>query len=476
MARNVARGSLLGMLGQGWHLVTAFLLYAFLARRLGPALFGQWSLVLSLLAWFEVFVTSAIARVTTKEISESPDDAARVTHAAYLGQTVVAAVVVAVVVVAAGPIAAALAAPSLAPLIRISTLDIPLYGLLTIASAVVLGRQRYERQGIAWFAYATAKAGLIAAFVLAGASVPGALVANALSSLVGFAALFLAPGPRTDRLAGTWALARGMLVASWPFLAVALLDGVGQHVDLWLVSGIVSVPTQVGLYAAATVLAGIPLFLFLGLNRVIFPSVIEARASGDVERADRYATQAFRTAVIISVVAVALAVAVGRQAIEVVYSSLYDAAYVPLALLMVAGTGRTLQAVCTEVLLAQARRGTALVILAGTVLLEIVAVAVLAMRAGAAGAAAGAAVAGVAAAAFASLALTRSLGAAPLATFARSVAAAGAVGGVLALASPPAPWLALALPLAVAAYVALLLAMREFSPDDLAAMRAAVGR
>lgn len=476
MARNVARGSLLGMLGQGWHLVTAFLLYAFLARRLGPTVFGEWSVTLSLLAWFELFVTSAIAKVVTKEISESPDDAATIQHAAYFGQTAVAAVVVGVVLAIADPLAAALGTPGLAPLIRLSTLDVPLYGLLTIASSVVLGRQRYERQGVAWLVYASAKAGLIAVLVWLGFSVQGALVGNALSSLVGFAALFLPAGGGIAKPAALSRVARGLLAASWPFLAIALIEGVGQHADLWLVSGIVSSGVPVGLYASATVLASVPVFLFLGLNRVIFPSVVEARAAGDVARADAYTTQAFRTALVVSVLAVALVAATGRQIIEVVYSPTYSEAFVPFVLLMVAGTGRTLQAVCTEVLMAQGRRGAALGILAGTVAAEVVAVAVLTELFALEGAAAGAALAALLAAALAALALRGSLGLAPLATFARCVLAGGVVGAVLAFADPPAAWIVLALPLAVAVYAGLLAALGEFGPEDRAAMRAAIGR
>ncbi|HEX9093004.1 MAG TPA: oligosaccharide flippase family protein [Coriobacteriia bacterium] len=476
MAKNVARGSLLGMAAQGWHMVTAFLLYAYLARQLGPVLFGEWRVVLSLLAWFEVFVTSAVVRVATKAISEAPDDAPRLARAAWVGQAVVAGTVFVAVEIAAGPVALVLAEPALAPLIRIAALDIPLYGAFVAASATVLGLQRYERQAVAWLVYATAKAVLIAALVVVGFSLAGALVGNALSSLVGLAAMFVATRSDRSRPASLWPVAASMLVASVPFLALSLIEGVGQHVDLWLVSGLVADRAPVGLYAAATVLAEVPVFLFLGLNRVIFPSVARARAEGDPERADAYATQAVRTAVIVTVMAVAFVAASGREAIRLVYSSAYVGAFVPLVLLMAAGLGRTVQATCTEVLMAEGRRRAALGILASTVVLQVALVAQLIARFGMTGAAAGTAVSALVAALACGVALRRSVGWRPLATLARSAVAAAAVGAVLLYAQPSAAWLLAALPVAVAAYMAALAGLREFSSEDVASMRAAIGR
>lgn len=476
MAKNVARGSLIGMVGQGWHMVTAFLLYAFLARRLGPDLFGQWRLVLSLLAWFEVFVASALVKVVTREIGARPAEGARISRAAYLGQSLVALAVFAAVQAAAGPIAGLLGDATLAPLIRIAALDIPLYGMLSIASAIVLGRQRYERQGVAWLIYATAKAGLIAGLVAAGFSVQGALVGNALSSVVGFAAMVTWRARPRFEYAGALRLVREMLVASVPFLALSLIDGVGANADLWLVSGLVANGAAVGLYASAVVLAEVPVFLFLGLNRVIFASVVTARAEGDCDGADVYATAAVRTAIVVTVFAVAVVASVGRQTIQLVYSSAYAGALVPLIWLMVAGMGRTVQATCSEVLMAQGRRRVALGILGATVLFEIVAVSLLTVRYGLVGAAAGTAASAAVAGVAAGLALRRATGTRPLLTLARSVAAALVVGAALALLAPSPVLLLAAVPLAAAAYAGILWLTREIGPRDLASMRAATGR
>lgn len=478
MARNVARGSLLGLVGQFWHLVTAFLLYAFLARRLGPALFGEWRVALSVLAWFEIVVTSSVSKVITREIGRSPEAAARFGRAGYIGQTLAAIGVFAVAQAAAGPVAAALADPALEWLIRIAAFDIPLYALMMAASAVVLGRERYERQGIAWIVYATAKAALIAGAVAAGYSVPGALAANALSSLVGFGALFVRVGADTSGRGELWRTVRWALVASVPFLVLGLVQGVGAGADLWLVSARVRDEVAIGLYASATVLAEVPVFLFIGLNRVIFPSVAAARAAGEGIRADAYASQAVRAGLIVTVFGVAFVAALGRPVLELVYSAAYVPAFLPLVLLMVAGAGRTIQATCIELLMADGRRTRALVVLGGTVVAEVAAVIVLADRFGIVGAAAGTALASSVAAVVTAALLRSAVGIRPIGTLARSLAAGAAVSAALwwcasAIAPVLLPVLAVVGGLA---YAGLLAALREFEGEDVATLRAAVGR
>lgn len=477
LRRNVARGALLGIAGQAWHLVTAFLLYAFLARRLGPATFGQWRVVLSVLVWFEIVVNAGMVKVVTKAITEASEKRASAERASYAGQMLLAAGAFALVEVLAGPIAALLSDPSLAPYLRIAALDIPLYALFLVASAVVLGEQRFERQAVSWIVYATAKFVAIAVLVAVGFSVQGALIGNALSSVVGFAAVFTPwrRGDATRREIGQ--LTRWMLAASVPFLTVSLLEGLVQSTDLWFVSAIVGNGLLVGLYASASVLAEIPMFLMTGLNRVLFPSVARAGAEGDARLAGHYAVQGVRTAIIVTVFGVAVAAATGRLALELVYSSVYAGAFVPLVILVFAAVGRTVRAACAEVLMATNRGRLAVASLAGAFVLEVALLAVLAPRYGLVGAAAGGAAAALAAGGAAAFLIRASLGVRPLLTLGRCTVAAAFVGVALAYLTPNAPIaLFVAFPLAAVLYLALLRLLREIDADDVASIRMAMER
>lgn len=474
---SVARGSVLGMVGQGWHLLTAFALYAYLARELGPALFGRWGVVLSVLAWFELFVTAGAAKVATKRISEEKTQAGGIAGGTYVAQAVVGAALFLAVVLLAPLLADLLGHPAFTTLLRVSALDIPLYGAFMAASAVVLGTGRYGRQGIGWIVYSSAKAGLVATLVALGYSVTGALIGNALASVVGLAAMALPRGKSVAvDFSGSRSTAYALTLASGPFLALALLEGFVQHVDLWLVSGIITRRVDVGLYAAATVLAEIPVFLFLGLNRVIFPSVAGARAAGCLELADRYTAQAVRAALIITAMGVGLAAGAGRQVLEFVYSRPYAAGFIPLVFLMSAGLGRTVQATCTEVLMAQDRRRLAVGILFGTVVAEVAFVVLGSVTRGITGAAIGAAAATVSSGFIALMSLRGAFGMSMAGTAVRAITSSGVLAWVLALFNPPAGLMPLVILGVSGAYVGLLLAAGEFTARDREMVRAIVGR
>ena len=477
MRKNVARGALLGIAGQAWHLITAFLLYAFLARRLGPAGFGQWRVVLSVLVWFEIVVNAGLVKVATKAITEAPEKRASTERASYAGQMLLAAAAFLLVQVLAGPIAALLSDPPLAPYLRLAALDIPLYGLFLVASAVVLGQQRFERQAVSWIIYATAKFVAIAVLVAVGFSVRGALIGNALSSVVGFAAVFV-PWHRSDASGGEIReLTRWMILGSVPFLAVSLLEGLIQSTDLWVVSAVVGNAVLVGFYASASVLAEIPLFLMTGLNRVLFPSVARAGAEGDARLAGHYAVQGVRISLMVTLFSVGVIASTGRLALELVYSNAYAGAFVPLVILMVAAVGRTVRAACAEVLMATDRNRLAIAGLAGAFVLEVVLLAALVPRFGLVGAAVGSALAALLAGGSAAFMIRSSLGLQPLITLARCALAAGGVALALAYLTPPAPLaLLVAYPLAAALYLALLRLTGEIGADDVASIRAALAR
>jgi O-antigen/teichoic acid export membrane protein len=455
--------------------VTAFLLYAYLARVLGPTLFGEWTVVLSILSWLEILVAAGLVKVATKAISENPDSTPRFARAVYAGQIAISVTVAAVVAFAADPIAGVLGNPALAPLIRVAVLDVPLYAVFMAASAVVLGRQRYFRQGVAWIVYASAKAGLIAGFVYAGMGIQGALVGNALSSLVGLMAIYTVVGGSREPLAKLVPSVRWMAAAAVPFVVLSLVQGVAQYADLWIVSARVEESAAVGLYAAATVLAEIPVFLFLGLQRVIFPSISSARASGDTKRADEYAVQSVRAAVLVSVLAVAFVAAAGRQVIELVFSATFVAAYLPVVMLMVAGAGRTIYGTCAEILMARDSRKAAMSLVGATVVLEVVTVACAANTFGIRGAAIATAVSMSAGAVAAVVVLRATVARRALATLVRAVLAAAVVGFALYAIGPSVAGAVIAVPFVAAAYVGLLWLLREFDARDVSSIRDVIG-
>jgi stage V sporulation protein B len=473
---SVARGTLLGIGGQAWQIATAFILYKFLAHQLGVAGFGTWRLVLSVLMYFELFVNSGLVKVVTKRIADSPRDAPALERSAYLGQGALAFALFAIALILAGPIAAGMRDPSLAFLIRIAALDIPLVGAFTVATAILLGVHRFERQALGTTIYATAKFVAIGLLVWKGFSVPGALLGNAFASVVGFAVVFSPWGISDVTLRKAARDAGSMAAYSMPFLAQTMLEGVWSYVDLWFVGSMVSPATAVGLYGAAVAIRELPGMLFAGLHRTIFPSVSASHAENDERLVARYTTQAMRLTVMATVFGAALAASTGAQALTFVFSPLFAAGALPLAILMAGECGQNVRATGGEVLMAQGRRRTVLAVMTVGAALEIAMLALLTPRYGLVGAASAAAITAVAAGGAFVYVLRALVGWRIARTLVGSLAAAVVVGVLLAWWHPAVLWLPVAYVLAAVVYAGVLLAVREVGKDDVASVRAAMGR
>ncbi|HEY5547987.1 MAG TPA: oligosaccharide flippase family protein [Coriobacteriia bacterium] len=477
MARttSLARGTVLGVVAQVWQLLTAFLLYHYLSTSLGPAGFGEWRVTLSVLNYFEMLVTGGIVQVASKRLAEDPDAALRIERGAYLAQMLSAGLLFLALEVGAGLIAGALRDPRLEPLIRIAALDIPVVAAFLLAGNLRLGRQQFARQVAGMLVYATVKFLAIGGLVWLGFSVPGALIGNALSSIAGFAVLFVPWRGTGLRIRGTFAEARGMGIAAVPFLVQNLFSGVASDGDLWFVKAL-SGSTAAGLYGAAAALAETTSFLSAALSRVLFPSVARAGAEKSEALVARYTMQGVRMALLVTVLGVAVIAATGAEALTLVYTAAFAAAAVPFTLLMVASVGRNVRATCISVMMARGHRRQALAIVIVTTAAELALLAIVIPVFGQIGAAGVAAVAGLSAGAAAVWYLRELLGRRVLWTLVRASVAAAVVGVVLALVHPTGFWLFPAYAVACLAYALVLLLLREFDADDLASLRGATRR
>ena len=474
MARkaSLARGTMLGVTAQVWHLLTAFVLFHFLSKELGPAGFGKWRVALSVLLYFEMVVDTGIVQVATKRLAEAPDDAPRLERAAYLGQAVLAGVLFVAAMVLAGPIASALNDPSLEFLLRIAALDIPLVAAFMIAGAILLGHHRFGRQAFGMSVYATAKFLAIGFLVWKGFSVPGALIGNAIASVVGFAVMFQFWPRARVKLQETVAEARGMGVAAVPFVGQTLIAGVEYESALWFVQAFAGSVSS-GLFGAAAALAEIPTFLFAGLSRALFPSVARADAEKDEALISVYMTQSLRLALLVTVLGIAVIAATGEALLTFIYTAAFAGAAVPFAILMVASCGRNVRATCTDVMMARGRRKAVLTLLAASTVLEVVLLFIAVPRYGLVGAASAAAIAAVIAGIVGVYAVRQLVRPRVGLTLLRSIVAAAIVGAGLAMLAPSGVWLIPAYVAAALVYAALLIALQELDRADLDSIRAA---
>ncbi|MFO1068998.1 MAG: oligosaccharide flippase family protein [Geminicoccaceae bacterium] len=250
-----------------------------LGRELGPALFGAYSVVYSVLLAVETLGRLGIPQAINKLVAEEPDGSLRAGRAG---------ITVGMLVFGTLFVAFFLLSPWLARWFniddgghsfRVASLDIPFFGLFFIVNAILNGRQRFLAVAVVNGIYALIKAlGIMALAAADRTSVDGALLINALGSAValGIAAVMTGAGTWRPSFDGSRPLLRLAVPVTLRALGSQLLTSIG----LWSLAfaGAAVAGDAKGLFAAALSLARLPNVVALGITGVVLSSMSRALA------------------------------------------------------------------------------------------------------------------------------------------------------------------------------------------------------
>lgn len=250
-----------------------------LGRQLGPALFGAYSVVYSVLLAVETLGRLGIPQAINKLVAEEPDGSLRAGRAG---------ITVGAVVFGTLFVAFFLLSPWLARWFniddgghsfRVASLDIPFFGLFFIVNAILNGRQRFLAVAVVNGIYALIKAfGILALAALDRTSVDGALLINALGSAVALAVAAVMTGAATWR--PSFDGARPLLRLAVPVTLRALGSQLLTSIGLWSLAfaGAAVAGDAKGLFAAALSLARLPNVVALGITGVVLSSMSRSLA------------------------------------------------------------------------------------------------------------------------------------------------------------------------------------------------------
>jgi len=263
-----------------------------LARGLGPAAFGVYGVVYSLLLASEQVLRFGIPQAMTRLIGGGlAQDPARLEATGVWLALLVNLAGFAVLWAAAPALAGWLNLEDGALYIRIAILDLPFFGVYRVLTHSLSGRRNFRASGLATCVYGISRAAGIAVLLAMDAlTIPGALIANAAASLIGL--LFAAPFAGAKSFRPTVSERRSVAATAVPItisdVAVQCLLGI----DLWLLSATgdsLAVGVR-GEYVAAMNLARGPNLIAFVLVTVLVPLIARAQSTGQHEAAQRLVT------------------------------------------------------------------------------------------------------------------------------------------------------------------------------------------
>ena len=269
MVRRLVQGSVLHLSAQLFLTLCTYVVAVVLARSLGPAAFGIYGIVYSLLMTTEFVGRFGIPQASGKLMAELPAQHDRIAASGLTISLSAYLVLFAGMWLAAPAIAAIFGIPEGAGLLRLAFWDIPIYGAFFVLWHILNARRRFLIESTSFVLYALTKVVGISILVWIGPTLRDAFIVNIASSLV--AALFI--GWFVGRMPWRFSLAesRRIMQLAMPIGILTVGLQLLPTIDLWMLSAIgnYSDDAVLGYYVAALSIARIPNFISNGLNAAL---------------------------------------------------------------------------------------------------------------------------------------------------------------------------------------------------------------
>lgn len=312
---------------------TGFVTAVFLARELQPAGYGIFALVTQFVIWTEYLLVSGLENTTVKFLSGSSNTKPLINtvYLIYAGAGCAAALAV---ILIAPPIALLIKAPETAPLLRLLSLDIPLFALAHAGRHCAVGCRNFRHNAAMRSTYWISRLIFIILFVSTGLSIRGALFGLIAASFSEAVLGFFLVRPAFFR--GGFA----PLTRFWHFLAPLQLAEINKRLlvqELIVLKALGASAAVAGQYGAAKNLALVPILLSRALKPTLL-SVLNYTKHEDESAAREIAVTALRSLFWI-LPAVAAIAAGAEEIVSFIFGPAYAGAAALFSLLLFAGMG-----------------------------------------------------------------------------------------------------------------------------------------
>jgi PST family polysaccharide transporter len=302
-------------------LASGYVITVLLARELGPAAYGTYGLIMSLLLWLEGVVGLGIPRATTTLLpgSEHATIIAQSAHVLLLGTSLL---LFALCWLFASDVAQFFAIQDGTRLFRIATLALPFFGVYLAYQGILQGRGWFWSLTISLIIYSVAKLLGVLSLLIIGFSVAAALVVNVLATVAPLVYLIGKSPPQFFFPARPFL--RRILALAVPLSIFELAFQLLLSGHLWLLQRVSDASDIVlGYYVAALNIGRLPMLVTTVLSGVVLASMSLALARRDDALAQRYLQSASRFVLVVVLPSCALGALHARELMILIYSEAY---------------------------------------------------------------------------------------------------------------------------------------------------------
>ncbi len=368
-----------------WSLVVlaGYVLRVWLARYFGPSIYGIYGLIITILFWFEVFVNNGIPYAVSKFVSGQRKKANNILWTGGRIQCIVALIIFIIAFLSAPFLAKIYKNSDLTNYLRVASIDILIYGFYHLLASYQNGLQKYKNQAIIYVTYVCTKLGCVIVLVSLLDSLYGAIFANIIGSVVGFIIGYVL---LTDRKPKATYQKRELIEFTKYVVLYFIVISLLLSLDLWVVNYYLSNEAS-GNYFAAAAIAQVPYFVFLGISATLLPALSAELSNGNMSKAEIIIKDALKYFLIFSIPLGLLISFYANNIVVFIYSELFIDSGDILIILVWGIILVTLLYILTNIINADHRPRTSLIIVLISVIFDFILNVILVPQGGVRGAA-----------------------------------------------------------------------------------------
>lgn len=333
--KKVARGTFFIFISRIAGFILGAILVFFLARILGPSKYGQYSVVMALIAIVASLIESGFTGSTCKFISAEKENTYSLIRFGFKAQAVWALIIFITVFVTADLCAKYIFKDiSLSFYLRVAALYIIPTAMIGIGCAVLDGLRRFERSAFLVLLVGFSRVCLIILFIFLWRKVSAVFYAMFIASLLGLILLkiFL---PKVEKKVTEIDTKKILFFAFTLIISYITLRAIFQ-IDKIFIKNILGDNKTVGFYSLASNFSSTLQFFVVAISTTLFPSVAASFASKDFLLTRKYLQEGTRYLLLLILpLSLGLAI-VGKDIILLLFGQTYIQSAAPFSILIFA--------------------------------------------------------------------------------------------------------------------------------------------
>lgn len=339
MKQSLRHGTIYLIAAQISFVLSGYATHIGLGRFLGPADYGVYAVVISLMTMVNLILSTGIPQAVSKYVAHGDGNELHVKRTAQKMQLFFSLILFILYYSFAGQLATLLNDPGMAPYLRLSSFIVPAYALHALFVGYFNGLKEYGKQSLMVILYSVFKIVFILGFALTSYALYGAITGFIISSVAVLVLGFYFVHSSDKRLpvsdnGHSMVSAKTILDFATPIVFYSVATNLIMSFDLFFVKAYLT-DMDAGIYSAVSTISKVPFYVIAGIYGALFPAISSMSVHNDRSQMTLQIIKSVKYSMLILVPSTLFVVLFSRQVLSFLFSDQYSAGSTALGVLTI---------------------------------------------------------------------------------------------------------------------------------------------